>query len=102
MVVTKIINIDFTKIDPMEEEFRDITYILLDPSCSGSGLERLEYSSEYSSVKEDDLELSTRLRNLAIFQIRLLKHALLFPNVERVVYSTCSHHVEENEQVVRA
>jgi putative methyltransferase len=39
---------------------------------------------------------------LATFQTRLLKHALSFPSVERVVYSTCSYHTEEDEQVVKA
>jgi 25S rRNA (cytosine2278-C5)-methyltransferase len=73
--------------------FADVTHILLDPSCSGSGLDRLDYNTAESDI-------STRLRNLSTFQTRLLKHALSFPSLERVVYSTCSHHVEENERVV--
>ena len=35
-----------------------------------------------------------RLRMLAAFQLRALLHALSFPSVKRVVYSTCSVHQE--------
>lgn len=42
-----------------------------------------------------------RLRSLSGFQLLILKHALSFPNVQRVVYSTCSVHQEEDEEVVR-
>lgn len=42
-----------------------------------------------------------RLKQLQAFQVFLLRHALLnFPNVKRVVYSTCSTHSEENEEVI--
>lgn len=41
-----------------------------------------------------------RLTSLSHFQISILKHALSFPGVQRVVYSTCSIHHQENEMVV--
>ena len=41
-----------------------------------------------------------RLLQLQDFQLRALTHALSFPHVKRVVYSTCSVHAEENEIVV--
>ena len=35
-----------------------------------------------------------RLRTLAAFQLKVLLHALSFPSVERVAYSTCSVYQE--------
>lgn len=43
-----------------------------------------------------------RLQALSGFQRRILSHALRFPAVQRLVYSTCSVHQEENEDVVHA
>lgn len=50
----------------------------------------------------DQVESCTdkRLEQLSRFQISIVKHALKFPKVQRVVYSTCSIHEQENEQVV--
>ncbi|MES1914999.1 MAG: hypothetical protein MHM6MM_007008 [Cercozoa sp. M6MM] len=67
--------------------------ILLDPSCSGSGL--VQHRADHLHQERSDVPA------LAAFQKRLLSHALTaFPGAQRVAYSTCSVHEEENEQVV--
>ncbi|XP_039746981.1 28S rRNA (cytosine-C(5))-methyltransferase [Pararge aegeria] len=69
----------------------DVEYILLDPSCSGSGMEL----SVHNYIDE------TRLAKLTSLQEKFLKHAMnSFPNAKRIVYSTCSMFPEENERVV--
>jgi putative methyltransferase len=93
-----VLHQDFLKIDPRKAPFCDVQGIMLDPSCSGSGIrgraEREQDDCDTSDVRQ-------RLLNLAAFQTKALAHALSFPSVERVVYSTCSVHREENEDVVQ-
>ncbi|XP_055064031.2 28S rRNA (cytosine-C(5))-methyltransferase [Misgurnus anguillicaudatus] len=91
----QLANQDFLKVDPQSSEYKEVKYILLDPSCSGSGMVCLR--DEAFESQED-----SRLQALAAFQLRCLNHALQFPQVQRVVYSTCSIHSEENENVVSA
>ena len=50
--------------------------------------------------KETSEVLDRRLKSLSNFQAMLLRHALSFPSVQRVVYSTCSVYERENELVV--
>ena len=50
--------------------------------------------------KDEESACEERLKQLSKFQITILKHALRFPSVRKVVYSTCSVHELENEQVV--
>lgn len=90
---------DFLLTDPLDPKFAQVSHILLDPSCSGSGIvNRLDYL-----VESEDGEGSeeSRLAKLSAFQLSMIRHAMKFPNVSRVVYSTCSIHAIENEQVVR-
>ncbi|KFB44199.1 hypothetical protein ZHAS_00012060 [Anopheles sinensis] len=78
-----------------DEQVPGVQYILIDPSCSGSGmLNRIDASEP---VDED------RLYKLSGLQYKLLTHAMNgFPNAKRIVYSTCSVHEQENERVVES
>ncbi|NXD28704.1 NSUN5 methyltransferase, partial [Spelaeornis formosus] len=86
---------DFLTVDPRDPKYSKVTHILLDPSCSGSGMVTRGPGEEAAPSAE-------RLQALAGFQRRVLSHALSFPALRRVVYSTCSLHQEENEDVVQA
>ncbi|NXE96672.1 NSUN5 methyltransferase, partial [Menura novaehollandiae] len=86
---------DFLTVDPGDPKYSRVTHILLDPSCSGSGMVTRGPGEEVTPSAE-------RLQALAGFQRRVLSHALSFPALWRLVYSTCSVHREENEDVVRA
>ena len=172
---------DFLKVNPKDKAFTRVKAILLDPSCSGSGIVGRDDDEEpemkmvlpgniedldrggklYTRVREDILSTETyssidntqnlqplynrrlharkkrklnhmdsrekndttitaaqatneghkedltdpsnhrRLRSLSAFQLSLLRHAMRFPSADRIVYSTCSIHWEENEGVVR-
>ncbi|MCO5565615.1 hypothetical protein L7F22_019289 [Adiantum nelumboides] len=98
---------DFTKTEP--EKYPKVTHMLLDPSCSGSGiLGRLDYltrdQDEVDNAEGLEGDASTqqkdRLKGLAAFQSSMIDHAMHFPNLQKLVYSTCSIHHEENEEVV--
>ncbi|KAI8381385.1 S-adenosyl-L-methionine-dependent methyltransferase [Radiomyces spectabilis] len=98
----------FLEVDPTDPQYANVEYFLLDPSCSGSGIiSRLDHlvddEDEDEQANQDGQEGShqQRLRSLAEFQISVIQHAFKFPKAKRVVYSTCSIHAEENEQVVK-
>jgi 16S rRNA C967 or C1407 C5-methylase (RsmB/RsmF family) len=82
-------HMSFLDADPDDPQYADVTHIMLDPSCSSSGM---------SVTPEQDPK---RLQELADDQTRLVLHAMRFPAVVAVCYSTCSVHELENEQVVR-
>lgn len=92
----QITHLDFLNTDP--NDFANVTGLVVDPSCSGSGI--------FGRALEDSLEQaneelsSERLLKLSKFQFKIMKHALMFPHAQKVVYSTCSIHPQENERVV--
>lgn len=94
----QLANQDFLKVDPDSPQYKDVEYILLDPSCSGSGMVCLR--DDASSADKEQVQ--ARLASLASFQLRCLNHGLRFPRLKRLVYSTCSIHSQENEEVVAA
>lgn len=90
-------NASFLDADPRDTVYLDVRGVLVDPTCSGSGMQRIE---SQVSPQQSPAELAAKLEGLAKFQTSLVLHAMTFPNVERVVYSTCSIYPEENEGVV--
>ncbi|KAI9490521.1 S-adenosyl-L-methionine-dependent methyltransferase [Zychaea mexicana] len=94
----------FLEVDPMDPQYAKVEYFLLDPSCSGSGIvSRLDHLVDGDDEENQATDtVDERLKNLADFQMSVIRHALKFPNAKRVVYSTCSIHAQENEQVVQS
>lgn len=62
---------------------------------AGAAGASLQYTAAVRYVDE-------RVEALAAFQEAALRHALRFPALQRLVYSTCSVHARENEEVVAA
>ncbi|XP_040009851.1 probable 28S rRNA (cytosine-C(5))-methyltransferase [Xiphias gladius] len=93
----QLANQDFLKVDPGSPQYKDVEYILLDPSCSGSGMVCLR-----DNTSADQGTDQARLASLASFQLRCLNHSLTFPRLKRLAYSTCSIHSQENEEVITA
>lgn len=91
--IVKPINADALTVTA--EQCPGVEYILVDPSCSGSGMQnRMSLDPDEKSPE--------RLKKLAGLQIKMLSYAMsAFPCVKRIAYSTCSLYEEENEQVVR-
>ncbi|KAF2874215.1 S-adenosyl-L-methionine-dependent methyltransferase [Massariosphaeria phaeospora] len=133
---------DFLTAQPDSLEFANVGAILLDPSCSGSGIvgrddtikmhlpeamgakpkskpnhsKKRKRNDNAARISDTTLQLvlddsppeetpvidnlSERLSALSTFQLRILTHAMQFPQVQRISYSTCSVYCEENESVV--
>lgn len=88
----------FLDADPLDPKYSQVEYMLLDPSCSGSGIVgRMDHLLADHSEENSSCE---RLEALATFQKQVILHAFKFPKVRRIVYSTCSLHEQENESVV--
>ncbi|RHY14012.1 hypothetical protein DYB37_005258 [Aphanomyces astaci] len=90
--VVSVVETDFLTIDVADPRWSPATLALCDPSCSGSGNVKVgEAPVEHS--KED-------LQALADHQVAIVRQAMSLPNMRTVVYSTCSTHQVENEDVV--
>lgn len=82
---------DFLATDPSEAKWADVRGMLLDPSCSGSGIVgRMEYDQQAAEEEENEETTAAaggagerkensqtgRLASLAAFQLSMIEHAL--------------------------
>lgn len=101
-------NVDFLSIDPFAEDYNNCKIILCDPSCSGSGtfnnsLENRELGTKCCLELADSYVTNDeRLTKLSSFQKKIVEHAMKFPSVNLISYSTCSIYRLENEDVVES
>lgn len=98
---------DFRRLVPDEPPLVDADALLVDVPCSGSGTGATRgddlLRASRGEAAEDGIRAkgdSARLAGLAEVQATLLMSALQAPRAKRIVYSTCSIHQEECEDVV--
>jgi 25S rRNA (cytosine2278-C5)-methyltransferase len=86
----------------LKEAFTNDKNILVTKSDEKNGKVNSKAAAAVEGEDEGEEEIRLkRVMNLQKFQIDALSHALNFPSVLRVSYSTCSIYREENEEVVK-
>ena len=76
---------DFLKVDPYDNKYKNVRSILLDPSCSGSGIVNNPQWSEDENSADKKKAQEQRIETLSNFQILALKHAMSFSQASRIV-----------------
>jgi putative methyltransferase len=89
---------DFTTVSPSDPQYAKVECALVDPSCSGSG--NVAYLGSGGAELPENPATDENVQQLAADQLTLLLHVMSFPSMRQVVYSTCSIHKEEDEDVV--
>uniref|UniRef100_A0A3Q3JBR5 SAM-dependent MTase RsmB/NOP-type domain-containing protein n=1 Tax=Monopterus albus TaxID=43700 RepID=A0A3Q3JBR5_MONAL len=103
----KLISEVFQSLNGSDKRLQKVRVILLTPRCSVSAVSN---PVEYILQEDGDTDLlqdlsqgsiaQSKLKALVAQQRKDIDHALTFPKVLAVVYSTCSSYPEENEEVV--
>lgn len=96
--IVQVTETDFLTIDTASNIYSRVTTVLLDPSCSGSGVAR-----DLGRLGNNDKSSPrgrARLDKLRGFQVQAIHKAMELPSITLLSYSTCSVWEEENESVV--
>ncbi|XP_019934940.2 putative methyltransferase NSUN7 isoform X1 [Paralichthys olivaceus] len=103
----KLIPVVFQSLDGADKQLQKVRVILLTPKCSVSAvnnpIEIILQENKGTDLLQDLSHGSiapSRLKALVAQQREDIGHALKFPKVLAVVYSTCSSYPAENEEVV--
>ncbi|XP_039975110.1 putative methyltransferase NSUN7 [Xiphias gladius] len=104
----KLIPVVFQSLDRGDKRLQHVRVILLTPKCSVSAVSNpvefiLQENGDTDLLQDlsQDSIAQRKLEALVAQQRKDIDHALKFPKVLAVVYSTCSSYPEENEEVVR-
>lgn len=89
-------NADFFNV----EKFDNVRMAVVDPSCSGSGI--IEHQlADHGELHNNTSYSDHRIKQLSLFQQKILAKVLSIPTIKQIVYSTCSVYEEENENVIK-
>ncbi|KAJ0002464.1 hypothetical protein NQD34_007613 [Periophthalmus magnuspinnatus] len=104
----KLIPVSFQSVDRSDNQFQKVQVILLAPKSS---LSSISNPVEFILQEDGDTELlqdlargsiaKSKLESLVVQQKKDIDHAMQFPKILSVIYTTYSSYPEENEEVVR-
>uniref|UniRef100_UPI0037E71106 putative methyltransferase NSUN7 n=1 Tax=Semicossyphus pulcher TaxID=241346 RepID=UPI0037E71106 len=104
----KLIPEDFQALNGGDKRLQKVRVILLTPKCSVSAVSNpvefiLQENGDTDLLQDlsQDSIAQSKLEALVAQQRKDIDHALKFPKVLAVIYSTCSSYTDENEAVVR-
>ncbi|KAH9492650.1 putative methyltransferase nsun7, partial [Bulinus truncatus] len=103
----KLLSDNFLEVDPDDTRFKNVKVILISANCSKSAItspvqfivsegEDMKVLGELSKAESNASHIGTLKQE----HEQILKHALQFPKVQAVVYTTRSRYEAENESVV--
>lgn len=80
---------DFLEVDPTDKHYSKVTAILLDPSCSGSGIvstpDRIHENQGGVEGADGQGDGAARIERLAAFQLAGLLKAMSFPQARVII-----------------